>query len=327
MLMKRRNAFTLVELLVVIGIIAVLIGILLPALSRARELARRTQCLSNLRELNMAMRIYAAQNKDAIPIGYMDQHQFSYFVNWNNSNGTKVTFMGVLAQAKLIPNPKVFYCPSLIEDTLYGYNTPGVNNNSGNRWPDFNNWPNDPLFTQPGLGHTRINYMTRPVANWPPDPGTALTAMYGPAAKWIPYLGTNWTAHPTPPTNKPLAIAMPRLSKMKNKAIITELIFDWTYVLRMHKTGVNVMYANGSAQWVDLSSYVNPSKPVPTGPAWGEQYIWQRWRHQVNSIDVTFNDIFLVEDDNFGGPSNLAVGSGVQPPFGVWVNLDRMMSK
>ena len=67
--MRRRKAFTLVELLVVIGIIALLISILLPTLSRARESAKKTACLSNARELGNSFRLYAAQYKDVMPIG------------------------------------------------------------------------------------------------------------------------------------------------------------------------------------------------------------------------------------------------------------------
>ncbi len=71
--MKSDRAFTLVELLVVIAIIGILAALLLPALTAAKGIAKRTACMSNLKQINAAIRMYSDDSNDASPATYHPQ--------------------------------------------------------------------------------------------------------------------------------------------------------------------------------------------------------------------------------------------------------------
>ena len=65
--MRTSNAFTLVELLVVIAIVGILAALLIPAVSHASGTAKRARCMSNLRQVNLAIRMYAEEHLEALP--------------------------------------------------------------------------------------------------------------------------------------------------------------------------------------------------------------------------------------------------------------------
>ena len=119
----RHLAFTLVELLVVIGIFARLISILLPSLSKAREQGNRVKCLSNLRQLGLAMQLYADDNKGAVPRPGAGGPHFEDWIYWQSGR--------VLNDSRLVKyqgdsgsfNPEYYRCPSdpEVEGRAYKY--------------------------------------------------------------------------------------------------------------------------------------------------------------------------------------------------------------
>ena len=110
------SGFTLVELLVVISIIAILISLLLPALSEARILTLRTVCASNIRSLLQGFAEYASSNQDQYPPSFQYARPFGTIGSWPGSvpgdNGTSVPCgFAALYVGGILTNPAFIYCP------------------------------------------------------------------------------------------------------------------------------------------------------------------------------------------------------------------------
>jgi prepilin-type N-terminal cleavage/methylation domain-containing protein len=207
--MHRRRAFTLVELLVVIGIIALLVSILLPTLARARETAVRISCAANLHQIGVATFAYASDNRGALPnllsAGAYTDYKFSYYT-WDTSVTLGPTVpvpasygAGLLFDKKYVGDGKVLYCPGQ-KELAFGLDSiqlpfHSVLNASYYISYFYNPHHTDTSQTPLTVAYTKLSQL-RGVQS-PPNPGSTDTSYAGlrPALAVDIFQNFRWTSH------------------------------------------------------------------------------------------------------------------------------------
>ena len=228
----RRGGFTLIELLVVIAIIALLIGILLPTLAGARNTARITQSVSNLRQIGLANGGYQTDNEGGVPIQGSDRFM-RYWCTWQY--GGKFNDQWWRSRLRVYdrpPNDRPLN-PYLYNDVVLPNLTPNANN-----YYDIDEGYRDdvefPAFRSPGDRETHQR-------NWP-DPTSVVTCYddvgtsYHTNLKWFNALQDDLRNQGTPPTGLNLYKEIQRRYKIGNYFDSSKFVFVYDQLVDIMAT-------------------------------------------------------------------------------------------
>jgi prepilin-type N-terminal cleavage/methylation domain-containing protein len=262
---SKPRAFTLVELLVVIGIIALLVSILLPALNKARDAANRVTCGSNLRQMMLAVHLYAVENRNALPM-----HGRSWGIRQEWAAGTGETdsplypgLMYVLERAARKSasktNPHVFLQSDTFINVIRCPSHPGTSYVADNRRFD------------PG----NLYYWKK---------GFAFYYSYGSCTVRINANkdeGVYWMSMTRLPQDYPLLTDVVTDSGVLGGSHTHTI--QANHVKNSRSQGGNVARINGSVEWVDFKPGTTWAKtifPANVGPL--DVYVWEKSAGDTN---------------------------------------------
>jgi prepilin-type N-terminal cleavage/methylation domain-containing protein/prepilin-type processing-associated H-X9-DG protein len=235
-ILRRTSGFTLIELLVVIAIIAILAAILFPVFARARENARRTSCMSNLKQIGLGVMQYTQDYDEKYPLNtYMPivladgtsstpGNKFSVYVG---STGKYLTWMDFIYP--YVKSTQLFVCPSATAgDTTpsYGYN---------NAFAGGPGWPYQYKYGAP-IGSVSLSAVSRAAEN-------VLIMDY--SNPYAAYANPNDGAFPW--------------SRDANPTVSNRVV--------PHLDGGTICYADGHVKWIPRGKYVGTATNIPDSTA------------------------------------------------------------